>query len=321
MNDYESRRLEKIKHNQSLLAQLDIKPVAAKRKPSEKPAASKRRKIDGVPSRSSARIAAAPEKPTYNEDATSKPIPLPRSAAKGGKKSAKVESVIEETESLVPSKDIEEIRAGWTSWEPAASLPIRDELNVFHFDDHETFLPNKSPEEMIREGCFGGSYYRPLRSRKLGVTVRDDWKEDLPEQWISGLNVEQYLTSPEYDPAINKFKVACGQSIEEWEAAGWISHEHDVRGWFQWYIRFFRGRRCEDDSRQISRWRKCVGETGRWRRMLLKKYMQHGVREVFDDGEDDDAVEVSPVMHQTCLQWALEIRQDLLDAYWASGGR
>lgn len=321
MNDYETRRLEKIKHNQNLLAELDIKPVVAKRKQSGKPPAPKRRKIETAPSRSSARIASAPDKPTYNEDITSRPISLPRSAAKGGKKSAKDIAIVEEVESLVPFKDIEEIKTGWTSWKPTVGLPERDESNVFHFDDFEDFAPNKSPEEMIREGCFGGSYYRPLRSRKLGIVVQDDWQEDLPSEWISGLNVESHLTNPDYDPAINKFKVACGQSIEEWEAAGWISHEHDVRGWFQWYIRFFRGRRCEDDARQVSRWKKCVGETGRWRRMLLKKYMQSGVREVFDDGEEDDPVEVSPVMHQTCHHWAFEVRQEVLDAYWASGGR
>lgn len=321
MNDYETRRLEKIKQNEALLAGLDIKPVVAKRKPEAKPAAAKRRKIETAPSRSSARIAAAPEKPVYDEDVTSKPISLPRSEAKGGKRSSKAQPAVEETESSIPTKDLEEIQAGWTSWEPTGSLPTRDEFNVFHFDDYEDFVPNKSPEEMIREGCFGGSYYRPLRSRKLGIVVQDDWEKDLPKEWISGLNVEQHLTNPQYDPAINKFKVSCGQSIEEWEAAGWISHEHDVRGWFQWYIRFFRGRRCEDDARQISRWRKCVGETGRWRRMLLKKYMQSGVREVFDDGEDDEAIEVSPVMHQTCQHWAFEVRQEHLDAYWASGGR
>jgi hypothetical protein len=55
--------------------------------------------------------------------------------------------------------------------------------------------------------------------------------------------------------------------------------------------------------------------------MLLKKYMQLGVREIFDDGEDEDAPEVSPVMHQTCHHWAFEVRQQHLDQFWASGGR
>ena len=171
---------------------------------------------------------------------------------------------------------------------------------------------------MIREGCFGGSYFRPLCSRELGITIADDWRE-VPEKWISGLEIDTWLTSPIYNPEINKYKVSCGQSIEEWEAAGWINHTYDVRGWFQWYCRFFMGRRCEDDERQISRWRKCVGETGRWRRMLLKKYVALGIREVFDDGEAEDQVDVSPVMHQTCTHWAFEVRQNVLDEYWKTG--
>jgi len=170
---------------------------------------------------------------------------------------------------------------------------------------------------MLREGCFGGSYFRSLYSKTLGTTIQGDW-DDLPADWIAGLNVKKYLTSPAYDPEVNKYKVACGQSIEEWEAAGWINHTYDVRGWFQWYCRFFLGRRCDDDDRQISRWRKCVGETGRWRRMLLKKYVQLGVRSVADE-EGDEEMEVSPVMHQTCHHWAFEVRQEVLEEYWTSG--
>ncbi|SMQ45635.1 unnamed protein product [Zymoseptoria tritici ST99CH_1A5] len=322
MNEYETRRLEKIKKNEALLAELDIKQIPAKqpRSSNGKPLP-KRRKLESAPSRISARIAAAPPKASYNEDAIATPVPFARSVPKQGSKLAQGPSPAAAIESSISTKDVEEIQAGWTAWKPIASPPVRDDYNVFHFESHPVFTPNKSPEEMIREGCFGGSYYRPLRSRKLEITIRDDWKDDLPASWIEGLSVSTFLTSTDYDPNVNKFKVSCGQSIEEWEAAGWISHEHDVRGWFQWYIRFFQGRRCEDDERQVSRWKKCVGETGRWRRMLLKRYMQSGVREVFDDGADEDAPEVSPVMHQTCQQWAFEVRQEHLDAYWASGGR
>ena len=78
------------------------------------------------------------------------------------------------------------------------------------------------------------------------------------------------------------------------------------------------GRRCEDDERQISRWRKCVGETGRWRRMLLKKSVSTGIREVFDDGEEEEGNDVSPVMHQTCHHWAYEVRQGDLDRFQAT---
>lgn len=324
MNDYEARRQEKIKKNQALLAGLDIKPIVSKaqRNADARPPTKKRKLAEATaPSRTSARIASAPTKQSYNEDELSKPIALPRSAAKKQKNKSINRSTEDVEESLVPAKNVDEIQSGWTNWKPSASPPTRDEPSrVFHFDDYPDFTPNKSPEEMLREGCFGGSYFRPLKSRKLGIIVQDDWQE-LPSEWIEGLSVERYLTSPDYDPDVNKFKVSCGQSIEEWEASGWISHEHDVRGWFQWYTRFFRGRRCDDDDRQVSRWKKCVGETGRWRRMLLKKYMQLGVREVFDDGADEEAPEVSPVMHQTCHHWAFEVRQDDLDAYWASSGR
>lgn len=80
------------------------------------------------------------------------------------------------------------------------------------------------------------------------------------------------------------------------------------------------GRRCADDERQVSRWKKCVGETGRWRRTLLKKYIQMGIRSVFDDGDEADGRgDVSPVVHQTCHHWAYEVRQEALDRYWAEG--
>ena len=326
MNEYETRRLEKIKQNQALLAELDIKPVVPKQRGhgDGKPPPKKRKVFEEklAPSRTSARIAATPAKPSYNDDLDIKAVSLPRSAPK---KSAKKPSnqklgstFVDDTEPLIPTIDVDEVRAGWTAWESSAAPPTRDANRVFHFEDDPDFTPNKSPEEMLREGSFGGSYFRPLESRKLGIVVEGDW-EELPKEWIEGLNVERYLTSPTYEPDVNKFKVSYGQSIEKWEAAGWISHEHDVRGWFQWYCRFFQGRRCDDDERQVSRWKKCVGETGRWRRMLLKKYMQLGVREVFDDGADEDAPEVSPVMHQTCHHWAFEIRQEHLDAFWVSG--
>ena len=51
--------------------------------------------------------------------------------------------------------------------------------------------------------------------------------------------------------------------------------------------------------------------------MLLKKYVASGVRDVFDDGEEDR--QVSPVMHQTCHHWAFEVRQGVLDEFWSTG--
>ena len=322
MNDIEFQRQENIKRNQEQLRQLGIYLAPSTSTPHiEKRPPPKKRKLDHPlpPSRSSARIAATPAKPSYiseseDEDGRQPRKKGPRAASKKTK-----EVVLKQEEvAVVPVRDIESIRAGWTAWKVTASPPTRDQESTFHFQDQPLFTPNKSPEEMLREGCFGGSYWRPLRSRRLGTSITDDYKE-LPSFWYSGLDVSRFLTSPTYDAEINKYKVASGQSIEEWEAAGWINHTYDVRGWFQWYCRFYMGRRCEDDERQISRWKKCVGETGRWRRMLLKKYVSMGIREVFDDGEDEDGRDVSPVMHQTCHHWAYEIRQGDLERFWKSG--
>lgn len=355
MDGYEARRLANIKRNAELVQDLGLEDNKAQEAKAAPPSStSKRRKLDPAPpTRVSRRLASAPSRPTtYNEDALIKQTEPektanPRSRTTTKSSRTKGAAAPQKTKAeLSPSPpptarthpDIDAIRAGWTSWTPIAPPPTRDETTgEYHFASHPDFRPNKSPESILREGAFGGTYFRPLYSKRLGITIEDDWRE-LPDEWISGeggsgsINVDKQLTSLEYDPAVNKYGVRCGQSIEEWEAAGWIAHEYDVRGWFQWYCRFWMGRRCVDgdsgestgeDERQISRWKKCVGETGRWRRILLKKYVQMGVRSVFDEGddEDDDEVrgEVSPVVHQTCHHWAYEVRQEALDRFWAEG--
>ncbi|KAF8855037.1 hypothetical protein BDZ45DRAFT_22200 [Acephala macrosclerotiorum] len=328
-NDFESRRLENIKRNGALLENLGVKQQAKviNDTPTKEPA-KKKRKVDKTnlnlpPSRLSARIASAPSKPTYNEDnlaaavvETNAKLKSKSSKQRTSAKAIKSEQGAD-TKLEIPPKELEELQVSWSSWESVAPPPARDEEGTFHFPSHPDFTPNKSPEEVLREGCFGGSYFRPLYSKKLGITVSNDYLE-LPSSWTTNLNTSTYLKSPTYNPEINKFKVACGQSIEQWEEAGWINHKYDVRGWFQWYCRFFMGRRCEDDEWQVSRWKKCVGKTGRWRRMLLKKYISAGVKEVWDDGEDEEQ-EVSPVMHQTCHHWAFCVTQEVLDEYWRTG--
>ena len=236
----EEQRLENIRRNRALLKDmgihretvLDVPKVATNRP-------TKRRKTETVsqPSRFSERISSAPSKAMY---ADSRDEPTARnqkrrttSKIRANMKHEDVKSGINPSTTIaIPQKEVEVLRAGWTDWKVTAPPPTRDENATFHFSDKPSFVPNKSPEEMIREGCFGGSYFRPLYSRKLSITIADDWRE-LPKEWISGLDIDKWLTSPTYDPDINKYKVACGQSIEEWEAAGWINHAYDVRGWFQ----------------------------------------------------------------------------------------
>jgi len=75
---------------------------------------------------------------------------------------------------------------------------------------------------------------------------------------------ERLLSNTEPDGDLNRFRVRAGQSLAEWEKAGWIWAE-DPRGWAQWYTRFWDGRRCEDDERQV---RRCKWFCG-WRRELM----------------------------------------------------
>ncbi|KAF4945676.1 hypothetical protein FSARC_14391 [Fusarium sarcochroum] len=332
MADFAARRRENIKQNEIILK--EINPVVPKNEPRppklKTGSKSTKRKANSprAPTRQSKRIAQASTTPIYNDneevDTSASHSRAPSGKTKRGQ-AAKTKGASSASNSDLesdnkPSKGVESIIVGWTAWEPEADEPVRDAAGSFHFESHSEFCPNKSPEEIIREGSFGGSYWRPLFSKRLRTTVRDDWRE-LPASWTTGLDVETYLTSASYNPEVNKYGVTCGQSIEEWEAAGWIAHEYDVRGWFQWYCRFWMGRRCADDERQISRWKKCVGETGRWRRILLKKYVALGIRTVFADvdGDDEDISDVSPVVHQTCHHWAYEVRQDALELFWAEG--
>ncbi|KAI1739932.1 hypothetical protein F4680DRAFT_129039 [Xylaria scruposa] len=322
MSTYEARRLENIRRNETLVKDLGLQGELVSQPPSHRvvsrePVPKRRKLHSSQPTRTSARIANASSRPSYTDN-KEEPSLIGRQPRRKTETTTQKASSSQSPE-LRSDKDLEALKASWSSWTPSAPPPTRDDEGNYHFESYPQFTPNKSPEAIIREGSFGGSYWRPLYSRHLRTTVSDDWRE-LSESWTEGLSVEQYLTSDTYDPEVNKYGVACGQSIEEWEAAGWIAHEYDVRGWFQWYCRFWLGRRCDDDERQISRWRKCVGETGRWRRILLKKYVQNGIRTVTDeDDEVDEKSDVSPVVHQTCHHWAWEVRQEALDRFWSNG--
>ncbi|ORY41823.1 hypothetical protein BCR35DRAFT_316445 [Leucosporidium creatinivorum] len=184
-----------------------------------------------------------------------------------------------------------------------APEPTRDVRRTFHFEGYPTFLPNLSPEEILRQGSFGGGFFRAIKSKRSGKELHDDW-EDLPKEWWKGLPVSTHLTRPEpHDGKVNKWGAKVGQPYEEWEKNGWIVAEHDARGWFQWYCRFFRGRRIGDeDDRQIGRWDRLAGEaSGRWRRIFYGKYHKAGLREV-----ERDAEEISKGIRQTLNHWAYE---------------
>ena len=99
------------------------------------------------------------------------------------------------------------------------------------------FRPELSPKEMLSLGVFGGKYMTDCRS-------------EFPASWFA----KARLCHEFHDPDLNFFGVDASQSLATWRRNGWIYHE-DPRGWFQWYCRYYVGRRCPDDERQVRRWR------------------------------------------------------------------
>ncbi|SPO34720.1 uncharacterized protein PSFLO_00191 [Pseudozyma flocculosa] len=195
-----------------------------------------------------------------------------------------------------------------------APLPAREEVEpgkgrgaLLFEEGYSHFRPNVTPEEMLRGGVFGGTAFRPYHSSVLRRDLDVDAElAELPTSWLEGLDVDGLLTSSTYDASKNRFGVKAGQSLEDWEQAGWVRAQ-DPRGWFQWYYRFYLGRRSSDDSRQISRWLKACGPAGRFKKMLVQKVAAAGG--AWDDGE------VNPVVRQTLWQWGYDLSQADYRAY------
>ena len=101
------------------------------------------------------------------------------------------------------------------------------------------FKPEVTPKEMLALGVFGGVYIR-------------DCTNEFPKDWFTKAKF-QVKDSYVHDGKINFFGVNASQPLSVWRAKGWI-HPQDPRGWFQWYCRYYVGRRSEDDEWQIKRW-------------------------------------------------------------------
>ena len=101
---------------------------------------------------------------------------------------------------------------------------------------HPDFHPELTPRKMLELGVFGGKYMTDCRA-------------EFPASWFARAR----LCPAWRDPALNCFGVNASQSLAVWRRHGWI-HPQDPRGWFQWYCRYYTGRRTADDERQIRRW-------------------------------------------------------------------
>jgi len=112
---------------------------------------------------------------------------------------------------------------------------VRSEPIGRNFDPR--FTPQLTPKQMLRLGVFGGKYMTDCRA-------------EFPADWFTRAK----LCAGRHDPRLNYFGVNASETLGEWRRKGWI-HRQDPRGWFQWYCRYYMGRRSADDARQIGRWR------------------------------------------------------------------
>ncbi|MBA3072473.1 MAG: hypothetical protein FP831_02675 [Anaerolineae bacterium] len=99
------------------------------------------------------------------------------------------------------------------------------------------FKPELTPGELLALGVFGGKYM-------------NDCMDEFPATWFENAR----LNADCHDPDLNFFGINASKPLSYWREKGWI-HPDDPRGWFQWYCRYYMGRRGEDDARQIKRWK------------------------------------------------------------------
>lgn len=101
------------------------------------------------------------------------------------------------------------------------------------------FKPDLTPKQMLELGVFGGIYMR-------------DCKKEFPKNWFKKA---KFAKGRKREKELNYFGVNASQPLSVWKKKGWIWKE-DPRGWFQWYCRYYMGRRIpKEDERQIKRWK------------------------------------------------------------------
>src|ERR1043165_7211421 len=90
------------------------------------------------------------------------------------------------------------------------------------------FTPELTPAQMLKLGVFCGKYMT-------------DCRREFPASWFKGAK----LAEADRDCPLNYFGVDASQPLSVWKQKGWL-YTDDPRGWFQWYCRYYMGRRMPD---------------------------------------------------------------------------
>lgn len=158
------------------------------------------------------------------------------------------------------------------------------------------FRPAFTPGEMLTMGVFEGKYL-------------NDCTDEFPQEWFRMAFAMEKLSPETPDVSCNYFQVQSRQPLRVWRENGWApsrsrtrratgvrsiladpKRNPDERGWFQWYCRYWLGRRIPElDSVQIGRWRSFARHVGAIRKGCTKGDLECRRRE-----------------RQALLQWAYD---------------
>lgn len=131
------------------------------------------------------------------------------------------------------------------------------------------FKPLFTPYQMLELGVFDGTYFK-------GNYI--DFEKEV-------------LVSPD-----NLFMENASQPMSVWLEKGWITEE-DPLGWYQWYTRYFHGRRLEElDKWQMNRW---------------KSFVARHSGQVLKNGQGD--MNVRRKQRQALLHWGADPIPDIED--------
>ena len=135
------------------------------------------------------------------------------------------------------------------------------------------FNPNKTLVEIIKEGNFGGTYFRDIYSSVNGKWYKNSWKEFYQLKDID----QKYYCSSYYDVSVNKYGVKCETSLRFWQRSD---------------------RRSEDDEGKINKWKKVLS---RFRGKLVKR--------IKDAGSKFNDYSISPKIRQILLYWGCQLTE------------
>lgn len=139
---------------------------------------------------------------------------------------------------------------------------------------HPDFKPELTPKEMLELGIFGGRYMTDCRT-------------EFPKDWFKNAK----LCPKRHDPKLNLFGINASKPLSYWRKKDWIYPE-DPRGWFQWYCRYYMGRRIpKEDERQIKRWK------------AIKRHIAQVKKHCFPKD-----LTCRPKQRQAILHWAYDSR-------------